>query len=85
MAALTSGTPAGTRLGEVLAAGPPGTDADVAVAAGLVAEAGGLARTAQAAADHLATALAALDSVPLVPGPAVELAEIARFVVTRDR
>jgi geranylgeranyl diphosphate synthase type I len=85
VAALTSGTEAGTRLTDLLADGPPASDEDVSLAAKLVAEAGGLARTEQAAADHLATALDALQSAPLVPGPAAELADVARFVVNRDR
>ena len=85
VAALTSGTEAGIRLADLLAEGAPSSDEDVSIAAKLVAEAGGLARTERAATEHLALALAALDSVPLVPQPAAELAELARFVVTRDR
>ena len=85
VAALTSGTEAGARLDELLAEGAPESDEDVSLAAKLVAEAGGLARTARAAEEHLATALAALDSAPLARHPAAELADLARYVVARDR
>jgi geranylgeranyl diphosphate synthase type I len=85
VAALTSGTEAGDRLAELLADGAPASDEDVSLAAKLVAEAGGLARTERAAEEHLSAALAALDAAPLVPQPAAELAEVARFVVARDR
>jgi geranylgeranyl diphosphate synthase type I len=61
------------------------SDHDVATAARFVDGYGGRDKAMETAEHHLAEALGALDRVPLAPGPASELAEIAMFVVGRDR
>jgi geranylgeranyl diphosphate synthase type I len=61
------------------------TEADVAAAAGLIEELGGRDEVADLAEWHLQTALGALGSVDLVPGPRAQLESIARFVTERDR
>lgn len=61
------------------------TPPDTARAADLLEERGGRRMALELADAHLDAALEALRSVPLEPGPAGELAEIARYVVERDR
>lgn len=84
VAALSAGTPAADDLAGLLAAGPPDTDADVARAAALVREAGGLAWAEAEARTRLDRALAALRRGGLDPAARDELAQVARFVVGRD-
>jgi geranylgeranyl diphosphate synthase type I len=59
--------------------------ADVERARTLLEECGAREETVALADVHLASALAALDRVPLVPGPKRELVAIAKFVTERDR
>jgi geranylgeranyl diphosphate synthase type I len=61
------------------------TEHEVAVAAGFVDQYGGREAAMATAEDHLAISLAALERVELAVGPAGELADIAAFVVGRDR
>jgi len=86
VAALQAGTSESARLGELLAAGPPETEADVALATSLIVDAGGV-EWALAEADRLlAEALGHLDGVGTADEPAVaELASVARYIVARDR
>jgi geranylgeranyl diphosphate synthase type I len=58
---------------------------EVATAAQFVEGFGGREATMQTAEEHLAAALAALDAASLAAGPAAELADVAMFVVGRDR
>jgi geranylgeranyl diphosphate synthase type I len=61
------------------------SEREVATAAQFVEGYGGREATMQVAEEHLAAALGALDDAPLAPGPAAELADVATFVVGRDR
>jgi geranylgeranyl diphosphate synthase, type I len=61
------------------------TPPDAARAADLLEERGGRRMAIELADAHLDAALEALGSVTLEPGPAGQLAEIARYVVERDR
>jgi len=61
------------------------SERDVANAAQFVEGYGGRDAAMEVAEHHLAEALGALDRVPLVPRAAEELADIASFVVGRDR
>jgi geranylgeranyl diphosphate synthase type I len=85
VAALTSDTTAGRRLAALFAGGPIEDDAEVELATSLIDEAGGLAWAAAEADARLARALAHLEPLPLTPTAAGELAEIASFIVARDR
>lgn len=85
VAALSAGTPAAERLAALLADGPPESDDDVILATKLIDEAGGLEWAAREAERRLATALAQLDALPIARTAATELAEVARYVVERDR
>lgn len=58
-------------------------EVNVARATALIDACGGRAGTEAIAREHLDRALAALDSVPLVPTAAGELADLARFVAER--
>jgi geranylgeranyl diphosphate synthase, type I len=59
--------------------------AEMERARALIEECGAHEETAALADEHLDLALAALDRVPLVPGPKNDLVAIARFVAERDR
>jgi geranylgeranyl diphosphate synthase, type I len=61
------------------------SEREVATAAQFVEGYGGRDTAMEVAEHHLAEALGALDRVPLVPRVAAELADIATFVVGRDR
>jgi geranylgeranyl diphosphate synthase, type I len=61
------------------------SEREVATAAQFVEGFGGREATMQTAEEHLAAALAALDAAPLAAGPTAELADVAMFVVGRDR
>jgi geranylgeranyl diphosphate synthase type I len=61
------------------------SEREVATAAQFVEGFGGREATMQTAEEHLASALGALDGVSLAAGPAAELADVAMFVVGRDR
>ena len=84
VAALMSGTAAGDRLAELFAAGPLEDD-DVELATSLIDEAGGLAWAAREADTRLARALDHIAPLQLTEPAASGLAEIASFIVDRDR
>lgn len=85
VAALTSGTAAGDRLTELFTAGPLEDDDVVELATSLIDEAGGLAWAAREADSRLARALDHLAPLELTEPAATGLAEIASFIVARDR
>jgi geranylgeranyl diphosphate synthase type I len=85
VAALTSGTPAGRRLAELFAPGPLEDEDTVALATSLIEEAGGLDWAAREADARLAKALRQLDELELEEPGATGLADIATYIVTRDR
>lgn len=85
VAALGAGVPAAEQLGQRLAAGPPETDGDVTYVRKLIEEAGGLDWAAQQADRYLAQALAHLAELPIPVQVATDLADLARYVVERDR
>ncbi len=82
VAALTSGTQAGEQLAGLMADEPPSLDEDVALAAKLVEQAGGIEWAAAEADIRLRSAL---DRLTGLPESAVhDLTELGRFVVGRD-
>jgi geranylgeranyl diphosphate synthase, type I len=83
VAALCSGTPAGTRLAGVLESPGELSDHDVALAARLVEESGGRAWTAQRADEHTDQAMAALDRLTADPVTLADLTEVTRFLLSR--
>jgi geranylgeranyl diphosphate synthase type I len=85
VAALASDTAAGRRLGELLANGPLEDEEAVELATSLIDEAGGLAWAAHEADTRLARALEHIAPLDLAEPAAGELAEIASFIVARDR
>ncbi len=85
VAALVSGTRASAELRDLLASGLPSNDDDVTHANKLIDEAGGLDWAAQEADARLARAIGHLDSLALPPSAAGDLAQLARYVVVRDR
>jgi geranylgeranyl diphosphate synthase type I len=85
VAALVSGTRASAELHDLLAAGPPSSDDDVTHANKLIDEAGGLDWAAQEADARLARAIGHLESLALPASAAEDLAQLARYVVVRDR
>jgi geranylgeranyl diphosphate synthase type I len=85
VAALTSGTPAGGRLAEVLANAPIEDDEQVAYARSLIEESGGLDWAVREADACLERALDAIGQLPLAEHAAAELAAIASYIVARDR
>ena len=84
VAALTAGTDASRRLGDLLAAGAPSSDDDVILATKLIEEAGGIDWAAREADGHLARALSRLDALPCERPVVDDLVAIARYVVDRD-
>ncbi|MEX1046214.1 MAG: polyprenyl synthetase family protein [Actinomycetota bacterium] len=82
-AALAAGGPAAERLG-VLLSGDMDTDEDVALAAKLVDENGGRARSLEEAERRLDVALKALREMDVDPDAHRDLEEIARFITARD-
>jgi geranylgeranyl diphosphate synthase type I len=88
VAAMASGTSAGTELRALYESGELHAEADDAIvshAAQLVEAAGGRAWVSDEAERRLGAALAALDARRLLPEPREALAEVARFVTARDR
>ena len=83
VAALAAANGRRTELADLLAGEL--TAADVALATRLIEETGAREDAKAFADEHFDAALAALRRVDLEPGPATELAEIARFVTERDR
>jgi geranylgeranyl diphosphate synthase type I len=89
VAALHAGTNDAQRLGRLLAAGPPASEDDVALATTLIVDSGGV-EWASAQADRLLSEavdkLAQIgDPYRAAVGPVAELAAVARYVVARDR
>ncbi len=84
VAALRSGTDAGNALNELLAGGPPTSDAHVECAAELIAQAGGLRWTAREADHRMTRALGHLRVVS-DPNALADLMTLAHYVVDRDR
>jgi geranylgeranyl diphosphate synthase type I len=82
VAALTAGGSASEQLRELMAGDPPSQDEDVALAAKLVEDAGGISWAAHEADLRTTRALSRLSGLPA--GPAEDLAALARFVVGRD-
>jgi geranylgeranyl diphosphate synthase, type I len=85
VAALSAGTEASARLARLFRDGPPASDDDVTQATKLIDEAGGLEWAAREADRRLAQALGHLDAIAIPQRAAEQLAELARFVVDRDR
>ena len=85
VAALISGTAAGRRLGELFAAAPLEDEDDVALAAALIEESGGLDWAATEAQARLDRAFDAIAGLPLAEPAASELCAIASYIVARDR
>jgi geranylgeranyl diphosphate synthase type I len=85
VAALTARTPAAHRLAALFAGGPPTTEADVALAAQLVADAGGLDWAGREADCRLKAALDHLHGLKLAHPAVEQLADIATYVVSRDQ
>jgi geranylgeranyl diphosphate synthase type I len=85
VAALTSDTAAGRRLGELFAGAPLDDEDVVDFATSLIDEAGGLAWAAREADTRLARALDHIAPLDLAEPAATELVEIASFIVARDR
>jgi geranylgeranyl diphosphate synthase type I len=85
VAALTAGTSASAELAQMLAEGPPVSDDDVTQATKLIDEAGGLDWAAGEAERRLALALGHLDALALPTAAHSDLAQLARYVVERDR
>jgi geranylgeranyl diphosphate synthase type I len=85
VAALASGTAAGRRLGELFAGGPLEDEDVVELATSLIEESGGLAWAAHEADTRLARALEHIAPLELAEPAATELADIASFIVARDR
>lgn len=63
----------------------PLDDGEVAALSAELEDRGGRAAAMALAVTHLAAAVHALGQVPLHPGPSAALADVARFVVARDR
>jgi geranylgeranyl diphosphate synthase, type I len=85
VAALTSDTAAGRRLAELFAAGPPADDDAVALATSLIEESGGLDWAAKEADARLNRALDRIAGLGLTEPAATGLADVATYIVTRDR
>jgi geranylgeranyl diphosphate synthase type I len=83
--ALRADNAAGRRLRDLLRTGPPESEDDVALAAKLVDEAGGIEWTQRAAAECAERAFARLADAQLVPEVAVDLVALGHYVVARDR
>jgi geranylgeranyl diphosphate synthase type I len=85
VAALTSGTRAGVELARLLEKCPLRSDDDVTHATKLIDEAGGLDWAAHEAERRLAVALTHLDEVAIPATARTDFAQVARYVVERDR
>ncbi len=85
VAAMTSDSPAGRRLTEIFASGAPEDEATVALATSLIDEAGGLDWATREADTRLRRALGRLGELGLAEPAATALADIASYIVARDR
>jgi geranylgeranyl diphosphate synthase type I len=84
VAALRSGTGASAQLAELLGAGTPQSDDEVAHAVRLIEDAGGISWAQHRAGLLLDGALEQLELAKPEAAPLAELQEIARFLVARD-
>lgn len=84
VAALTSGTPAGSRLNDLYCHRQPPSGSDVARAAELIDEAGGRAWSQTRADELLAQALCRLESAGATARAGAELEALARLVTCRE-
>jgi geranylgeranyl diphosphate synthase type I len=85
VAAMTSDSPAGRRLTEIFASGPPEDEDTVSLATSLIDEAGGLDWAAREADARLEKALDRIGELGLAEPAATGLADIASYIVARDR
>ncbi|MGI8680240.1 MAG: polyprenyl synthetase family protein [Jatrophihabitans sp.] len=85
VAARCADNEAGRRLHDLLDAGPPTSEEDVALAAKLVDEAGGIEWTHREAQAHARQAFAHLERDDLEPSAADELRDLGRYILDRDR
>lgn len=85
VAALTSGTDAGARLGELLAEGAPQDEAAVHLATSLIVDSGALDWANREADARLANGLGQFDGLGLADPAASELVTVGTYIVTRDR
>jgi geranylgeranyl diphosphate synthase type I len=85
VAALRAGTLASEQLAELFRAGPPESDADVALATGLIGEAGGIEWAAREAQQRLTRAVERLGGLPIARHAAAELIALGHYIVERDR
>jgi geranylgeranyl diphosphate synthase type I len=85
VAALTADNPAGRRLADLLRDGPPKSEDDVALAARLVDEAGGLDWARDEARARVTAGCAQLRSAGLVRSVEADLGELGTYVLERDR
>jgi len=84
VAALRSESAAGRRLRELFAGKPPSSEADVAQATELIADAGGLEWAAREAQRRLEAAIGQVAGVGLSEPAVSELVAVGRFIVDRD-
>jgi geranylgeranyl diphosphate synthase type I len=84
VAALRSGTDAGNRLQELFAGKPPSSEADVALATELIAQAGGLEWASREAQRRLDAAVGQVSGVGLREPAVTELIDVGRFIVDRN-
>jgi geranylgeranyl diphosphate synthase, type I len=85
VAAMRAGGPASDRLVELMADGPPKSEADVALATALIEAAGGLEWASHEAQVRLERGLTRLAGLGLPVGAAGELAALGHYIVDRDR
>jgi geranylgeranyl diphosphate synthase, type I len=85
VAALRAGGAASDRLAELMAAGPPSTEADVELATQLIQDAGGLAWASAEAQTRFQRATERLEELELPPRAAADLVALGRYIVERDR
>jgi geranylgeranyl diphosphate synthase type I len=85
VAALCDDSAAARRLAKLFEGDPPETEADVALATELIAEAGGLDWATREADARLAAAIGHLKGLELVSTAADSLAAVATYIVNRDR
>jgi len=81
---LGSDSAAGRAFAELYRRADPLEEADLDTAAMLIEKADGRAQTQAEAYRHFELALESLQAIDPVPGPAAELAAVARLVTTRD-
>ena len=85
VAALTAGNEAAHRLADLLRDGPPKSDDEVALAAKLVDEAGGIEWAQTEARARVAAGCDRLRSADLVPSVETDLVDLGTYILERDR